>query len=100
MGILIEAWLQSTKIQILVNVEPARDIICYIGLRKRDLLSPLFILVVNDLNKLVLKGKDVGLISRLLGSQLSTFIKLCMLMTFLSFDITMLDKLLLSNDPL
>lgn len=70
-------WLRSTKIQVLLYREVRNEILCKTVLHHIDYLSPLlFVLVVDRLNKLILKAKGTHLISELVSSHLTAFIKL------------------------
>lgn len=70
----IDIWLKSAKVQVLANSLNGKEIVCKRGLQQGDLLSPsMFVLVVDRLNKMLKRAKEVGWIQGLLGSISSSF---------------------------
>lgn len=63
--------------QLLINGEHGKEIMCKKDLRQGDPLSPLlFVLVAEGLNNMIRKAKQGGLLSRLSTAPHTTFINL------------------------
>lgn len=65
---MIVIWLTIVKVEVLINGDKGKEIVCKRGLRQEDPLSLLlFVLVADNLNRMIVNVREAGMFHGLPG---------------------------------